>query len=141
MRVTIEPDDELNGAVNGAAAAAGSGDLGFPIGLLLVEAAGGFASLGDCRPGLVCAGSIGNKTAGWNGDLAHVRRFPFGHAETADLFSRGGKLRGHLGTGIGQRQPDKVEEEHSADLKKNTCSAHVADGITVASLAATDTTA
>ena len=92
MRVAVESDNELDGALSSAAAAAVPGDFGFPIGVLLVEATKGFASLGDGRPGRVGAGRIGDEAAGRYRDLARVRRFAFGHAETAGLFGRGGKF-------------------------------------------------
>jgi hypothetical protein len=70
MRVAVEPDNELDRAVTGAAAATRTGDLGFPIALFLVKAAKGFAALGDRRPWLICARRRGDETAGGNRDLA-----------------------------------------------------------------------
>ena len=70
MRVAVEPDNELNGTVAGAAAATRAGDFGFPIGLFLVKTAKGFAAFGDRCPGLVCARRRGDETACGNRDLA-----------------------------------------------------------------------
>lgn len=70
MRVAVEPDNELNGTVAGAAAATCTGDLGFPIGLFLVKAAQRITALGDRRPWLVRAGRRGDETACGNRDLA-----------------------------------------------------------------------
>ncbi len=70
MRVAVEPDNELNGAVAGAAAATCTGDFGFPIGLFLVKAAKSFAALRDRRPWLGCARRCGDETACGNRDLA-----------------------------------------------------------------------
>ena len=101
MRIAVESDDELNGALSRAATAAGPGDLGFPIGLLLVEAAKGLAAFGDRRPRFVGAWRMGDKTAGRNRDLAHVRGLPLGHAKATGLLSCGGKVRRKLGTSVG----------------------------------------
>ena len=92
MRIAVESDNELNRALSSAAAAAASGNLGFPIRELLVEAAKSLASLGDGRPGFVRAGRVGNETTGRDGNLTCVGRFAFGHAEAASLFGRGGKF-------------------------------------------------
>ena len=141
MGIAIEPDNELDGALGSAAAAAGPGDLGFPIGVLLVKAAKGLASFGDGRPGFVRAGRIGDKAAGWNGNLARVRRFALGHAKTAGLFGRGREFRGHLGVGIRKQQRKEAEDERTAEDERSTSPVHGSDGSTVSSLAATDTTA
>lgn len=139
--ITVESDDELNGALSAAAAAAGPGNLGFPIGLLFVEAAKRFATFGDCRPWRMCAGRMSDKTAGRNGYLARVRGFALRHAETTGLFGRGGEFRRHLGMTIRQRQPKETADQYSSDEQKEMTRAHGADGSTVSSLAATDTTA
>ena len=139
--ITVESDDELNGALSGAAAAAGPGNLGFPIGLLFVEAAKGFATLGDCRPGLVCAGRVSDKTAGRDRYLARMRGFALRHAETAGLFGRGGKFRWHLGIGVRQKQAKETEDEHYTEDENDLCTLHGLDGSTVSWLAATGTTA
>ncbi len=137
MRVAVESDNKLDGALSSVAAAACPGDLRLPIGLLLVKAAKGLAPFRDGRPRLVRAGRIGDKATGRNGNLTRVRGFALGHAETAGLFGRGGKLRGHLGVSIHEWPP---QETHTED-KKNTFRPHGLDRSTVSSLAATDTTA
>lgn len=70
MRVAVEPDNKLDGAVAGAAAATCTGDFGFPIGLFLVKAAQCLTAFGDRRPWLSCAGRRGDETACGNRDLA-----------------------------------------------------------------------
>ena len=100
MWVAVEPDNELNGTVAGAAAATRAGDFSFPIGLFLVEAAKRLPALGDRRPWLACAGHSGHEAACRNRNLAMLRGFPFGHAETASLFGRGGEFGWSLGFGF-----------------------------------------
>ena len=113
MRIAVESDDELNLALSRAATAAGSGDLGFPIGLLLVEAARGLAAFGDRRPRYVGAWRTGDKTAGWNRDLAHVGGLTLGHAKATGLLSCGGKIRGDLGISVRQRPFEETDDERS----------------------------
>ena len=84
---------------------------------------------------------MGHETAGRNGDLAHVGGFTLGHAKTAGLFSRGGKLRWHLAAGVLQWPPNKGEGECSTGDEQDSRRTHVPDAITVSWLAATDTTA
>jgi hypothetical protein len=139
--IAVEPDNELDGALCSAAAAAGPDDLGFPIGVLLVKAANGLTPFGNGRPGFVRAGRIGHKAAGGNGNLARVRGFALGHPKTAGLFGRGREFRGHLGIGIRKRQRKEGEDERSTEDERGTSPPHGHDGSTVSSLAATDTTA
>jgi len=139
--IAVEPDNELDGALCSAAAAAGPDDLGFPIGVLLVKTAFGLAPFGNSRPGFVRAGGSGDKAAGGNGNLARVRGFALGHAKTAGLFGRGREFRGHLGVGIRKRQRKEAKDERSTEDERSTSPAHGRDGSTVSSLAATDTTA
>ena len=70
MRVAVEPDYELDGAMSGVTTTARSGDLSFPISLFLVKATKGFAALRDRRPWLGCARRCGDETAWGNRDLA-----------------------------------------------------------------------
>jgi hypothetical protein len=141
MRIAVKSDDELNGALSCAAAAAGSRDLGFPIGLLLVKTAKGLAAFGDGRPRLVGARHMGDKTAGWNRNLAPVGGLILGHAKATGLFSRGGKIRGALGSSVGRGPSEETGHEHSRKDETKTCPAHARDATTVSSLAATGVTA
>jgi hypothetical protein len=56
---------------------------------------------------------MGNKTAGRNRDLAHVRGLPLGHAKATGLLSCGGKIRRNLGTSVRQRPFEETENERS----------------------------
>ena len=76
----------------GFAAAAGAGDLGFPVRGFVVESAEGFAALGDGRPGFVGAWNVGHEAASGEGDVAVLRGLSLRHAETARLFCGGGRL-------------------------------------------------
>ncbi len=80
----------------GFAAAAGTGDLGFPVGGFLVESAEGFSASGDGRPGFVGAGDIGHEAAGGEGDLTALRGLSLCHPETAHLLCGGGRFRERL---------------------------------------------
>ena len=99
----VESYDELDGTLTGAATTAGTRDFGLPIRLFFVEAAEGLSPFGNRRPGFVRAGCVRHQTAMRNWDLAVVRGFAFGHAETAGLFGGGGKIRRHLA--LGTRRP------------------------------------
>ena len=81
----------------GFAAAAGSGDLGFPVGSFLVESAEGISALRDGSPGFVSARNIGHEAAGGERDLTALRSLSLGHSETADLFCRSRRLGVRLG--------------------------------------------
>src|SRR5690349_17988219 len=85
--IAVEPDDELDRALRRAAAAAGPGDLGFPICLFLVESAKRLAPSGDRRPRLARTGRMGDQAAGRNRHLTRVGRLALGHAEATRLFS------------------------------------------------------
>jgi len=73
----------------GAAAAAGAGDLGFPVCGFVVKPAECFSALGDGRPGFVGSGDIGHEAACGEGDVTALRGFSLRHAETTRLFRRG----------------------------------------------------
>ena len=88
----VKADNKLDRTMVGFAAAAGAGDLGFPVGGLVVESAEGFPTLGDGRPGFVGARDIGHEAAGGEGDLAALRGLSLRHTETAHLFCRRGRL-------------------------------------------------
>ena len=115
MGIAVESDYKLNRALSRAAAAACAGNFGFPIGLFFVEATRGLAALGNRCPGLIRAWCVSNQAPGGNGNLTHMGGFPLGHAKAAGLFGGGGKLRRDLGVGIRQGNPDKAEEEHTAE--------------------------
>ena len=73
----------------GFAAAAGTGDLGFPVGGFLVESAEGLSALRDGGPGFVSARNIGHEAAGGEGDVTALRGLSLRHPETARLFCGG----------------------------------------------------
>ena len=124
MRVAVEPDNELNGTVARAAAATCTGDLGFPIGLFLVETAQCLPALGDRRPWLACAGHSGHEAACRNRNLAMLRGFPFGHAETASLFGGGGKVRWHLGLGGRREIQEKTQQQNGPERPRGKNAVH-----------------
>ena len=104
-RVAVEPDDELDRTLCGAAAAARAGDLGLPIRLLLVETASGLAAFRDRRPGFGRPRRVGDTTARRDGHLTRVRWFAFGHAKATGLFGGGWKLGRHLRAGAARKKP------------------------------------
>jgi hypothetical protein len=53
---------------------------------------------------------MGDKTAGRNRDLAHVRGLPLGHAKATGLLSCGGKIRRNLGTSVRQRPFEETDD-------------------------------
>lgn len=73
----------------GFAAAAGAGNLGFPISGFVVESADCVSTPGDGRPGFVGSGDIGHEAADGEGNLTALRSLILCHAETARLFRRG----------------------------------------------------
>lgn len=125
MRVAVEPDNELNGTVAGAAAATRAGDFGFPIGLLLVEAAKRLPALGDRRPGLVRAWHVGDEATSGNRNLAMLRGLPFGHAETASLFGRGGEFGWSLGFGFRRLGQQEAKQQQGPERRRGKRAAHV----------------
>jgi hypothetical protein len=125
VRVAVESDNELNGTVASVAATTRAGDLGFPIGLFLVETAKRLPALGDGRPGLVRAGHIGDETACGNRDLAMLQGLPFGHAETASLFSGGGEFGWGLGIGFRRLRHEEAKQQQEPERQKGKHAAHV----------------
>ena len=73
----------------GFAAAAGAGDLGFPVCGVVVKSAECFSALGDGRPGFVGSGDIGHEAAYGEGDVTGLRGLSLRHTETTKLFRRG----------------------------------------------------
>jgi len=86
---TVEPDKKLDRTIVGFAAAAGAGDLGFPVCGVVVELAECFSALGNGRPGFVGSGDIGHKAAFGEGDVTALRGLSLRHTETTKLFCRG----------------------------------------------------
>jgi len=73
----------------GVAAAAGAGNLGFPVCGFIVKSAECFSALGDGRPGFVGSGDIGHEAAYGEGDVTAPRSLSLRHTETTRLFCRG----------------------------------------------------
>ena len=73
----------------GFAAAAGAGDLGFPVCGFVVKPAESFSALGDGRPGFVGSWYIGHEAACGEGDVTALRALSLRHAETTRLFRCG----------------------------------------------------
>lgn len=96
--------------MTGGTTTASAGNLCFPVGLFLVEAARCFSALRDRRPRLVRARHIGNEAAGRNGDLAVLRKVAFRHAEAAGLFGRGGKVQWSLSICLRQWKQEAAEQ-------------------------------
>lgn len=88
MRVAVEPYDELHRTLCGAAATAGPGNFGFPIGRVVVKPTEGLAAFGDGRPGRLGAGCMGDETTGGDRHPAMLRGFSLRHAETARSLCR-----------------------------------------------------
>jgi len=86
---TVEADNKLDRTMVGLAAAAGAGDLSFPVRGLVVESAECFSALGDGRPGFVGSGYIGHEAAYGEGDVTGLRGLSLRHTETTKLFRRG----------------------------------------------------
>ena len=86
---TVKADNKLGRTMVGFAAAAGAGDLGFPVCGCVVKSAECFSALGDGRPGFVGSGDIGHEAAYGEGDVTALRGLSFRHTETTSLFCRG----------------------------------------------------
>ena len=72
----------------GFAAAAGAGNLGFPVCGFVVKSAECFSALGDGRPGFVGSGDIGYEAAYRKGDVTALRSLSLRHTENTRLFCR-----------------------------------------------------
>ena len=86
---TVKADNKLGRTMVGFAAAAGAGDLGFPVCGCVVKSAECFSTLGDGRPGFVSSGGIGHEAACGERDVTALRALSLCHAETTRLFCRG----------------------------------------------------
>ena len=86
---TVEADTKLDRTMVGFAAAAGAGDLGFPVCGFVVKSAECFSALGDGRPRFVGSGDIGHEAACREGDVTALRSLSLRHTETTRLFCRG----------------------------------------------------
>jgi len=86
---TVEADAKLDRTMVRFAAAAGAGDLGFPVCGFVVKSAECFSSLGDGRPGFAGSGDIGHEAASRERDVTALRGLSLCHTETTSLFCRG----------------------------------------------------
>jgi len=86
---TVKADTKLDRTMIGFAAAAGAGDLGFPVCGFVVKSAECFPALGDGRPRFVGSGDIGHEAACGEGDVTALRSLSLRHTETTRLFCRG----------------------------------------------------
>ena len=86
---TVKADAKLSRTMVGFAAAAGAGDLSFPVCGVVVKSAECFSALGDGRPGFVGSGDIGHEAAYGEGDMTALRGLSLRHTETTRLFCRG----------------------------------------------------
>src|ERR1700704_1062598 len=86
---TVEADNKLDRTMVGFAAAAGAGDLGFPVCGFVVKSAECFSALGDGRPRFVGSGDIGHEAAYGEGDVTALRGLSLRHTEATRLFCRG----------------------------------------------------
>jgi hypothetical protein len=74
----------------GVAAAAGAGDLGFPVCGFVVKSAECFSCLGDGCPGFVGSRDIGHEAAYYGeGDVTAPRSLSLRHTKATRLFCRG----------------------------------------------------
>jgi len=97
----------------GFAAAAGAGDLGFPVRGFVVKSAKCFSTLGDGRPGFVCARDIGHEATSGEGDVTVLRGLSLRHAKTARLFCSGRRFGERLCLNRCGKAPQADEnEEH-----------------------------
>ena len=86
---TVKADTKLDRTMIGFAAAAGAGDLGFPVCGFVVKSAECFPALGDGRPRFVGSGDIGHEAVCREGDVTALRSLSLRHTETTGLFCRG----------------------------------------------------
>lgn len=86
---TVEADAKLHRTMVGFAAAAGAGNLGFPVCGFVIKPAECFPAFGDGRPGFGGSQDIGYETASGEGDLTALRSLSLCHTETTRLFCRG----------------------------------------------------
>ena len=86
---TVEADNKLDRTMVGFAAAAGAGDLGFPVCGCVVKSAECFSTLSDGRPGFVGSGGIGYEAACGERNVTALRALSLCHTEAARLFRRG----------------------------------------------------
>ena len=85
---TVKADTKPDRTMVGFAAAAGAGDLGFPVCGVVVKSAECFSALGDGRPGFVGSGDISHEAACGEGDVTALRSLSLRHTETTRLFCR-----------------------------------------------------
>ena len=86
---TVKADNKLDRTMVGFAAAAGAGDLGFPVCGFVVKSAECFSALGDGRPGFVGSRDIGHEAACGERDVTALQGLSLRHAKTTRLFCRG----------------------------------------------------
>ena len=86
---TVKADNKLDRTMVRFTAAAGAGDLSFPVCRFVVKSAKCFSALGDGRPGFVGSGNIGYEAACGEGDVTALRGLSLRHPETARLFCGG----------------------------------------------------
>jgi hypothetical protein len=97
MGVAVETDTKLHRTLFGATAAAGAGNLRFPVRLFLVESAECLAALGNRGPRFLGSWCLGHKTAFGNRYQALLRGFSLRHTETAGPLGRCRKIEWSLG--------------------------------------------
>ena len=86
---TVKADNKLARTMVGFAAAAGAGNLGFPVCGFVVKSAECFSALGDGRPRFAGSGDIGHETASGERDVTALRGLSLRHTETTRLFCCG----------------------------------------------------
>ncbi len=95
----------------GFAAAAGAGNLCFPVYGFVVKSAECFSALGDGRPGFVGSGDISHEPAYGERDVTAPRSLSLRHTETTRLFCRGVWIVHELRANCSLKAPQADEHE------------------------------
>ena len=134
--VTIETDTKLHRALFAATAAAGTGNLRFPVRLFIIETTDCLAAFGNRSPRFLGSWCIGHETAFGNRYLALLRGVSLGHTETAGLLGRCRKIEWNLGHSPSRVRQHGTQQQERADEERHECR-HAPDSTTGFVLAAT----
>ena len=86
---TVKADNKLDRTMVRFAAAAGAGDLSFPVCRFIVKSAKCLSALGDGRPGIVGSRDIDYEAACGERDVTALRALSLRHTETTSVLCRG----------------------------------------------------
>ena len=136
MGVAVETDTELHRTLFAATAAAGSGNLCFPVRFFIVETTDCLTAFGNRGPGFLGPWCLGHETAFGNRYLALLRTFSLCHTETAGLLGRCRKIEWSLGHSLSWVRQHGAQQQERADEERHEYS-HASDSSTGFVLAAT----